>query len=394
MNFDDTPEELTFRQTARSWLAEAAAAHRAPRTLDDAALVALGRDWQKAKANAGFAGILWPASIGGRGGTPIEAAIFDQEEAAYHIPTGVFLQIGINMAVPTIMRHGTPAQCEQFARATLRGEIIWCQLFSEPGAGSDLAALRTRAVRDGEAWRINGQKLWSSWAHHADYAILLARTDPTVPKHKGLTFFVLDMRGAGITIRPIRQISGKFEFNEVFLDDVMIPDTHRIGRVGEGWACAITTLTGERAVNGGGGDNDLSAASVLARGPNDATGVVPLARWHTIERGIENFRLRLLTRLSRGETLGADSAIVKLAYGRKLQELAAFAMDSQGFNGLFATADDALKTRIFAAYHWGAVMRIAGGTDEILRNQLAERVLGLPGEIRADRDVPFNQLSP
>jgi alkylation response protein AidB-like acyl-CoA dehydrogenase len=365
--------------------------------MDDTALVAASRAWQRRKAEAGFAGILWPEAIGGRGGTPIQAAIFAQEEAAYDVPTGVFLQIGMNMAVPVIVAHGTAEQSARFARPTLRGEMTWCQLFSEPSAGSDLAALRTKATREGDGWRINGQKLWSSWAHHADFGILLARTDPALPKHKGLTFFVLDMRSPGITIRPIRQISGKSEFNEVFLDNVPIPDTNRIGRIGEGWACAMTTLVSERAVSGGGDENDLDVATVLgalrnAPGVLDGTAIVRLARWRAIERGIENFRYRLLTRLSRGESLGADAAMVKLAYGRKLQDLAAFTMDAQGFAGLAAGAGEEFKQLVFEAYQWGAVMRIAGGTDEILRNQLAERVLGMPGEIRLDRDIPFEQL--
>jgi acyl-CoA dehydrogenase len=397
VDFDDTPEEAAFRSAARVWLRDEAACLPARHSMDDTALVAAGRAWQRRKAEAGFAGILWPRAIGGRGGTPIQAAIFAQEEAVYAVPTGVFLQIGMNMAVPVIVAHGTEEQSARFARPTLLGEMTWCQLFSEPAAGSDLAALRTKATRHDDGWRINGQKLWSSWAHHADFGILLARTDPALPKHKGLTFFVLDMRSPGITIRPIRQISGKSEFNEVFLDNVAIPDANRIGRVGEGWACAMTTLMSERAVSGGGDENDLNVAMVLealggAPALQDGTAIARLARWRGIERGIENFRYRLLTRLSRGESLGAEAAIVKLAYGRKLQDLAAYAMDAQGFAGVACNAGDSLQLRVFEAYQWGAVMRIAGGTDEILRNQLAERVLGMPGEIRLDRDIPFEQL--
>ena len=399
MDFDDTQEEAVFRGMARAWLSGVAAVFADPVERDEATLVAAGRAWQRQKAEAGFAGILWPETVGGRGGTPIQAAIFNQEEAAYHVPTGVFLQIGMNMAVPVILAHGTAEQSARFTRPTLLGDMIWCQLFSEPAAGSDLAALRTKATRDGHGWRISGQKVWSSWAHHADFAILLARTDPAVPKHKGLTFFVLDMRSPGITIRPIRQISGKSDFNEVFLDDVLIPDSNRIGRIGEGWACAMTTLMGERATSGGGsgGENDLDVPTVLsglggAACLRDGTATARLARWHCTERGVENYRARLLTRLSRGETLGAEAGIVKLAYGRKLQELASFAMDAQGHTGVIATSRDAFSQRVVEAYQWGAVMRIAGGTDEILRNQLAERVLGMPGEIRLDRDVPFDRL--
>ncbi|MDB5430162.1 MAG: acyl-CoA dehydrogenase [Caulobacter sp.] len=397
MHFEDTPEEAAFRAEARDWLAKAAAAYANPPTApwEEAELVRLGRAWQRTKAEGGFAGILWPQEIGGRGGTPMQASIFDEEEHAYNIPTGVFITIGMNMAVPTIRRHGTPEQAERYTRPTLLGEMTWCQLFSEPAAGSDLANLRTKAAqRQDGSWLINGQKVWSSWAHHADYAILLTRTDPSVAKHKGLTFFVLDMKTPGITIRPIRQISGKSDFNEVFLENVVIPDANRIGKVGEGWACAMTTLMSERAGSRG-GESDLDVATVIEalRGTDalaDGAAQVKLARWWTVEQGIQNFRHRLTTRMSKGEPLGAEAALVKLAYARKLQDIAAFAMDVEGYEGV--AGDSPLREQAEAAYQWGAVMRIAGGADEILKNQLSERVLGMPGEIRADKDIPFDQL--
>lgn len=398
MNFDDTPEEAKFRAEAREWLRVAAAAWTAPPAtpLDDPELVKQGRAWQRKKAEAGFAGILWPKTVGGRGGTQMQAAIFDQEEEPYHVPTGVFITIGMNMGVPTIVRHGTPEQAARYTRPTLLGDLTWCQLFSEPSAGSDLANLRSRAVRDGDRWIVNGQKVWSSWAHHADFGLLLVRTDPSVPKHKGLTYFVLDMKTAGITVRPIRQISGKSEFNEVFFEDVAVPDANRIGEVGQGWACAMTTLMSERAGSRG-GESDIDTLTLMTalRGTEalkSGATLSKLARFRAIEQGIQNFRYRLLTKMSKGEPLGPEAALIKLAYGRKLQDIAALAMDVEGYDGVIASPNAPLREKAFAAYHWGAVMRIAGGADEILRNQIAERVLGMPGEIRVDRDVPFNQL--
>ena len=237
MDFDDTPQEAAFRARVKDFLA-ANAERRTPgsaegyRTGQNApGALERAKDWQARKYAAGFAGIAWPEEWGGRGGSPIEQVIYNQEEAHYAVPRG-FFEIGLGMCIPTLCSWGTPEQRRRFARPALEGKEIWCQLFSEPAGGSDLAGLRTRAETSGEEWIVNGQKIWTSGAHYSDWGILVARSDPTVPKHKGLTFFFLSMKSPGIEVRPIKQISGQSHFNEVFFTDVRIPDSQRLGRWG------------------------------------------------------------------------------------------------------------------------------------------------------------------
>jgi acyl-CoA dehydrogenase len=399
MDFNDTPPEAAFRAEVKTWLQQAAAdyANPPPAPWSESELVARGRAWLAARAAAGFGAIQWPVALGGRGGTAMEAVIFAEEESRYHLPLAPFATIGLNMAMPAVMKHGTEAQKARFTAATLKGELLWCQLFSEPGAGSDLAALRTRAVRDGDRWIVNGQKVWSSWAHRADWGILLARTDFAAPKHKGLSFFVIDMKTPGIEVRPIRQISGKTEFNEVFLTDVCLPDANRVGDEGQGWAVAMTVLMGERATSGEeaggiaalialaqetivGGRSILESAAVRER----------LATWYANEQGEKYFRFRMLTQLSRGQAPGAEAALVKLAYANRLQQSSGFGLEMQGYAGAVARPGETAQAQLMEDYIWAPAMRIAGGADEVLRNQIAERVLGMPGEIRFDKDRPFD----
>jgi alkylation response protein AidB-like acyl-CoA dehydrogenase len=398
VDFLDSPEEAAFRGEARAWLVANAAEYRSPprEPYSEAEFVARARDWLRRKSEVGLSAILWPEAFGGRGGTPIQQMIFEEEEGHYYVPNGPLANLGMRLAGPTILQHGDEDQIRRFATPTLRGEIAWCQLFSEPAAGSDLAALRTRAVRDGDNWVVNGQKVWSSWAHHADWGILLARTDASLPKHKGLTFFLLDMKAPGIEVRPIRQMSGKSDFNETFLTDVVIPDSDRLGEVNGGWGVAMFTLTNER-LGGAAASTSLNARAVYqaARetGALDDMAVRErIARWLTIEDGLKNLRYRLLTKVSKGESAGPMAALAKLMAYRKLQELSAFAMDLKGYAGLFEQADDVANSLILEDYIWSSAMRLAGGSDEILRNQLAERILKLPREARADKDVPFSQL--
>ncbi len=402
MDFQDTEAEAAYRAAARAWLARNAPAHELPDgPIDDADEVRRGRAWQRCKAEGGYAGILLPRALGGNGGTIAEATVFGEEEARYHLPKGPYVGIGLGMALPVISKHGTPEQIERFAAATLRGELTWCQLFSEPGAGSDLAALRTRAVRDGQDWVVNGQKVWSSWAHHADWGILIVRTDPAVPKHKGLTFFVMDMKSPGILVRPIRQISGASDFNETFFTDVRIPDSCRVGAVGEGWACAMTVLMGERLNQGGegkhGGIAELIqyAADTKRDGGSalDSSAVrLRLASALAEEQAERHFQARLRTMVSRGENPGASAAIVKLAYASRYQRMSGFALEMREMAGIAHAPEDATTARIMYDYVWSTALRVAGGADEVLRNQIAERVLGMPGEMRADKGVPFNEL--
>ncbi|MDB5580485.1 MAG: acyl-CoA dehydrogenase [Bradyrhizobium sp.] len=403
MDFNDTAEEAGFRAEARAWLAANVPAFviKDGETLSDAEEVARGKAWQARLAEGGYAGILLPTSLGGRGGTIMEAVVFGEEEGAYHLPKGPYIGIGLGMALPVINKHGTPEQIEKFAAATLKGEITWCQLFSEPAAGSDLAGIRMKAVRDGDEWLVNGQKVWSSWAHHADWGILIVRSDPSVPKHKGLTFFVVDMKNPGIEVRPIRQISGLSDFNETFFTDARIPDANRIGAVGEGWACAMTVLMGERLNQGGegkhGGIGQLIAyaADTPRDGGTalDSSAVrVALASAYAEEQAEKYFQARLRTMVSRGENPGALASIVKLAYTNRYQKTAGLAMELRGLAGLAPPDGDTETRRIHYDYIWSTALRVAGGADEVLRNQISERILGMPGEIRTDKNVPFDQL--
>lgn len=393
----DEAAEDAFRQEVRAWLAANAGEYRDPREWPEDELVARSLAWQKTKAEAGFGLVTEPPELGGRNGTPRMAQIFAQEEARYYTPTFTGLGIAFGMALPTIKRHGTPEQYRRFARPTIYGEASWCQLFSEPAAGSDLAGLRTKAVRDGESYVVNGQKVWSSWAHHARYGILLARTDPTVVKHQGLSFFALDMTTPGVEVRPIRQISGKSDFNETFLTDVVVPQEDRIGAEGEGWACAMTVLMNERH-----GAGDRAAAShdsvrnllkaAQAAGRLDSAAVrAKLAQWWVEEQGLKAYGLRIRAAIEKGEPPPPAVAMLKLVSANKMQQTNAFLMDLGEYGGLFSEPDRPEQEQVFFQYTWASAMRIAGGADEILRNQLAERVLGMPSEPRMDK-VPFNEL--
>lgn len=405
MDFTDTPEEAAFRAEARAWLADNAPEFELPKGghLEQTEEVRLGRAWLARKTASRYGSILLPERHGGRGGTIMEAVVFAEEEGRYRLPRGAYVNIGISMAIPTIIKHGSAEQIDRFVGPTLRGEIAWCQLFSEPAAGSDLAAMRTRAVWDeatGE-WVVNGQKVWSSWAHLTDWGVLIARTDPTVPKHKGLTFFVVDMKSPGIEVRPIRQISGLDDFNETFLTDVRIPDANRIGAAGEGWACAMTLLTGERLGQGGEGRARTIAdlvgyAADTPRGEGSALDNaairVALAEAYAEEQAERHFQARLRTMISRGENPGASASIVKLVFSNRYQKLSGLAMELREAAGIAHQPDDKLTPEIWYDYIWSTALRVAGGADEVLRNQIAERVLGMPGEMRVDKNVPFNEL--
>jgi alkylation response protein AidB-like acyl-CoA dehydrogenase len=402
MDFSDTLEEAAFRAEARAFLdahmplKQGRITSRAMTPED----VAASRAWQRIKAEKGFAGILWPKEFGGREGTPMQQIIFGQEEERYAVPTTVFNQ-GVGMAMPTVMSFGTAEQLARYPRPALLGVEVWCQLFSEPAAGSDLAGLRTRAVADGGDWVINGQKIWTSYAHFADFGMMVARTDPDLPKHQGLTFFIVDMRAPGIEIRPIRQISGASNFSEVFFTDVRIPDSQRLGKVGEGWKVALTMLANERFTVGRAEGPDFEDIFALARSVDlDGTRAVDdsavrerLARWYVQSAGLKYTRLRAQTALSRGKAPGPENSIGKLVSAPKLQEIATFGVDLIGMAGAISDPDVAAMSGWFQqALLYAPSKRIAGGTDEILRNIIAERVLGLPGDVRADKGLPFNQI--
>jgi alkylation response protein AidB-like acyl-CoA dehydrogenase len=345
-------------------------------------------------------GITWPAPWGRRAGSPIQQVIYNQEEAEYVVPRGVF-EIGLGMCIPTMMAYAQPKQLERYVPPAMRGEEVWCQLFSEPAAGSDLAGLRTRAERDGRDWIVNGQKIWTSGAHFADYGILVARSDPGARKHDGLTFFFLDMKSPGVEVRPIKQISGTSNFNEVFFTDVRIPDEQRLGEVGAGWKVSLTTLMTERLAVGDAPGPDFDDIFALARtltledGPAVKNPAVRerLADWYVKTQGLKYTKFRTLTALSRGQTPGPEASITKVVSASKLQEIASFGLDLLGMAGGVMDADIApLQAWFQEALLYAPGLRIAGGSDEILRNIIAERVLGLPPDVRVDKDLPFNEL--
>ena len=399
MNFEDGPREAALRREAREWLE-----HNAPPREDTAPAGLVyevarredlepARAWQRRKAEARWAGITWPERYGGRGGTVIDQVIFQQEEARFAVPPDPFL-VGVGLCGPTLMAHGTDEQRDRFLGPILTGEEVWCQLFSEPGAGSDLAGLRTRAERDGDDWTITGRKVWSSGAHYADWGILPARTDPTVPKHAGLTYFLVDMHAEGVTARPILQMSGDATFNEVFLDGVRVPDAHRVGDVGAGWTVTRTTLMHERMTMAGGVFEPLRFADLLALARRTGRLGDPVLRQRLADiavrlEGLRFTGYRTLTEIARAGKPGPSGSIGKLTLANVVQEACCLALELLGPEG--AAGDEGAYWR--KAFTEAPYLRIAGGTDEIQRNIIAERVLGLPPEPRVDLDVPFEELA-
>ncbi len=399
MDFNDTPAEATFREEARAWLKD-----NVPSEAEFAALGEMEKSklWQLRKFNAGWACIRWPKEYGGRGANAVEQVVWNQEEAKYgNLPGGVF-SIGQGMAAPTLMAWAKEEDQHRYLPKLASGEEIWCQLFSEPAGGSDLAALRTKAEKDGDDWIINGQKTWTSGAHYSDYGILVVRTDPNVPKHKGLTYFFVDMKSPGIETKPIKQLSGDANFNEVYFTDVRIPDAQRLGAVGQGWQVSITTLMNERAAIGGASaGTDFRVLLKLAQtvtidgrpAIEDANVRAKLATWHCRRAGLKYTGYRSLSALSRGETPGPENSIGKLVAAPMTQDMASFAMDLLEMSG--AVWDDEHSPyagRFQAMFMAVPGIRIAGGTDEIMANIIAERVLGLPQEPRVDKGIPFNQV--
>jgi len=397
MDFDDTPDEAAWRSEVRSFIEE----HRdrlGRRSNGREPDQAVARERQALLYDGGLVGITWPVEAGGRGGTPMQQAIVDQELARAEVP-GLINLIGIGMCGPTVIHHGSDDQRARYLRRLLRAEDVWCQLFSEPASGSDLAALRTRAVRteDG-SWRVSGQKVWTTLAHVADYGILLTRTDPDVAKHRGLTMFVVDMKAPGVTVRPLRQMSGGADFNEVFFDDVVIPDEERLGEVGDGWRVALTTLMSERLSLGGGGTDigagpDAVAAHVAAHLDGLDEGRQSLVRQELGRAYVASLAnrytgYRLLSKISKGEMPGPEASAGKLSGTKVARDLADLAVRVLGDEAAYgATADGAHGWQDLQAGLPG--MAIAGGTNEVLRNIIGERVLGLPAEPRADKGITF-----
>jgi|LNFM01.1.fsa_nt_gb alkylation response protein AidB-like acyl-CoA dehydrogenase len=405
MDFEDTKEEAEFRARARNFLQKNARPRTGKGMLYRAAQADEGilreaLEWQTKKYEAGFAGITWPKEWGGQGGTAIQQVIYDQEEAQFSVPRGIY-DIGLGMCIPTVCTWGSQDVRDRYAVKALRGEEVWCQLFSEPAGGSDLAALRTSAVRDGDDWIINGQKIWTSGAHYCQYGVIVTRSDFDAPKHKGLTYFFLDMRSPGVEVRGIKQISGASHFNEVFFDNVRIPDSQRLGKVGDGWKVSLTTLMNERYTIGGRAGVDVDEFVELARGIEIEDGPAlrnaaireRIADWYVASRGLKYSHFRTMTALSRGDTPGPESSIGKLVTGRKLQDMSAMALDLLEQGGVVTDPEVAPMAALFhQTLLTSPSSRIAGGSDEIMRNIIAERVLGMPPDMRVDKDVPFNKV--
>ena len=404
MDFNDTPQEAEFRAKCRAWL-EANAELKTKKTnsvknmnVGNKSLLEAAAEWQKKKYDAGWAMIHWPKEFGGIGATPIERIIWAQEESKFNVPKGVY-EIGLGMAGPVMMEYATDEQKERYLPAMAEGKEIWCQLFSEPSAGSDVAGLRSKAVQDGENWIVNGQKVWTSGAHFSDYGILVVRHDPGLEKHKGLTFFFVDMKSPGIEVKPIKQLTGGSSFNEVYFNDVVIPDSQRLGEIGDGWKVAITTLMNERLAVGDADGVDANEAFELAKKHNkDGEQLIDnnavresIADWYCEASGLKNTKLRTMSALSRGDTPGPEASITKIVSANKLQAIGNFGMDSSDMSGMLMDEEsDFIKFQM--AWMGAAGLRIAGGTDEILKNIIAERVLVLPQEARADKGLAFKDI--
>ncbi|MEQ8486669.1 MAG: acyl-CoA dehydrogenase family protein [Pseudomonadales bacterium] len=398
MDFNDTAAEAKFRKEARQWLKKNVPSKK---ELSGKNYIEQAKLWQQRKYDAGWACITWPKEYGGRGASAIEQVIWNQEESKYQLPGGIF-GIGQGMAAPTLMTWADDEAKQRFLPKLASGEEIWCQLFSEPAGGSDLAALRTRAVKDGDDWVINGQKIWTSGAHYSDYGILVVRTDPTVPKHKGLTYFYLDMKSPGIEIKPIKQLSGDANFNEVYFTDVRIPDSQRLGAVGQGWQVSLTTLMNERASIGAGGTQvgfdrvfKLAQKVQIDDKPaiENAAVRAKLADWYCQEAGLKYTSYRTLSALSRGDIPGPENSIGKLVGAPKTQDMASFAIDLLEQSGAIWDEKFAAEAGLFQGTYMSIPgLRIAGGTDEIMANIIAERVLGLPQDVRVDKGIPFNEV--
>jgi alkylation response protein AidB-like acyl-CoA dehydrogenase len=376
MDLTLTAEEAAFRDEVRTWLADN---HPGPEPRSGTEeWIEFASEWQRKLHAGGWAGISWPAEYGGRGATLIEQAIFSEEMARANAPRPANL-LGLVMGGPVVIAHGTEQQKERYLEPILSGEEIWCQGFSEPDAGSDLASLKTRAVKDDSGWRVTGQKVWTSFAQWAKWCMLVARTDPEAPKHKGLTYFLLDMEQDEIEVRPLRQITGEAEFNELFFEGAWVPDENVVGGVGNGWAVAITTLMNERAGLGAsaalGLRSGLAELSELVNERGLSSDPVIRQRIAKLQIGIEALRLgalRTLTTTMKTGTPGPEGSISKWEWADLNQELTSLATDVLGAGGLASSEE--------WAHHWlrSQANSIEGGTSDVLKNIVAERVLGLP----------------
>ena len=396
-----------FRAEARAWLDEHAAPRRGagdwsngPRDATweaETEYFERCRAWQRTLFDAGWAGITWPRSYGGRGGSAAEAVAFNQEQARFDVSSG-FLASTIALVGPTLVAHGTEDQRARFLPPLLRGDEVWCQLFSEPGAGSDLANLRTRAVLDGDELVVNGQKVWTSGARHADHAILLVRTDIDATKHRGISYLLVDMSTPGIDVRPLRQITGAVHFNEVFLTGVRVPVANVVGEIDAGWGPARTTLANESALIGGSMQTGSGAAALvdLARAMGCSDNPVTrqrLARVWACEQVLGWLGARVQGDVLAGRAPTLDGSVLKVLWSRDHAAKGALAVSLLGACGMLADDDaprDGFWQTLLLNRFWAS---IGGGTDEIHLTMIGEWALGLPAEPRVDRNVPFREIA-
>ena len=362
--------------------------------------LALAQEWRAKRFDAGLGHITGPVEYGGRQLPGAYDRLYGQLEARYQTPNQNFFGIGLGMVAPTIQAHATPEVKDAYLRKMYRGDIVGCQLFSEPGAGSDLASLQTKAERDGDEWLITGQKVWTSGAQYSDIGEIICRTDPDLPKHKGLTGFVVDMSAPGVEIRPLRQMTGGASFNEVFFTEVRVPDSHRLGDVNQGWTVALTTLMNERAsigagsAGGGGGLANVTRLAEMLRHLGLADD--PVARQRLMDVYI-NFQVakynnqRALDKIKQGQLPGPEMSIAKLSLTNNLWRTANFVTDVLGPRAIADTGE-------WGTYAWSQLllgvpgMKVAGGTDEVMKNIVGERVLGLPKDTGIDSTTPFRDL--
>jgi alkylation response protein AidB-like acyl-CoA dehydrogenase len=393
VDLNDTPQQAEYREKVRSWL-DAHEGEAPPRSgsPEDDAYINSRRAWQRELAEAGLAGVSWPKEYGGQGLGPIEQVTVNQELSKAGVP-GILDVIGIGMLGPCLIAHGSEEQKSRYLGPMLHGDEVWCQLFSEPAAGSDLAAVQSRARQsDDGGWTLNGQKVWTTNAQFASYGLLLARTDPDVPKHKGLTMFIVPMDAEGVTVRGLRQISGEAEFNEVFFDDVSLDEDSVVGGVGNGWGTALTVLMFERLTIGFGSESfgsparlaETIAADHAARA--DAEIRQRLGEVITEMTAVRFIGYRMLTALQRGQIPGPEAGLAKVTMVNAGIAAMDLATDVVGPEALEPDSPWSYLTSFLPG------LKSAGGTEQILRNTIGERVLGLPPEPRLDKGIPFSEL--
>jgi alkylation response protein AidB-like acyl-CoA dehydrogenase len=393
VDLNDTPEQASYREQVRGWLeAHKSEAPERSGSSEDSAYIDTRRVWQRKLAEAGLAGVTWPQEFGGQGKGPIEQVTVNQELGKAGVP-GILDVIGLGMLGPCLIAHGTEEQKSRYLGPMLHGDEVWCQMFSEPAAGSDLAAVQTRA-RQGEdgSWTLNGQKVWTTNAQFASYGLLLARTDADVPKHKGLTMFIVPMDAPGVSVRGLRQISGEAEFNEVFFDDVKLDEDSVVGGVGNGWGTALTVLMFERLTIGFGSQSFGSPARIAATlaadeaARKDSAVRQQLGQLTTEFMAVQYNGYRALTALAKGQIPGPEAGLAKVTMVNAAIAAGDLMADTLGPEALAADSDWAYMISFMPG------LKSAGGTEQILRNTIGERVLGLPPEPRLDKGIPFSEL--